>query len=73
MDLKDCGYEVFCLLGYNAMLSVESGSACFLLHAGFLLGLFFDLKMEGTCPSQMFIGFQRTWQHYIREDRTLWI
>jgi hypothetical protein len=36
--------EELYLLGYNAMYSVESqpeNSACYLLHAGFLLGLFF--------------------------------
>jgi hypothetical protein len=44
-------HEEFYLMGYNAMWCSESlltfqrkkdGSACHLLHAGFLLGLFFD-------------------------------
>jgi hypothetical protein len=43
----------FYLLGYNAVQSVESqptfrrSTACYLLYAGFLLGLFFDLEDGG--------------------------
>jgi hypothetical protein len=69
------GFEV---LTYNIMLASESqqskqqtGSACCLLHAGFLLGLFFNPEDGGD----MF--FPKQWltlagtQHYIPEDRTL--
>jgi hypothetical protein len=38
--------EEFCLLVYNAVSFVES-TACFLLHAGSLIGLFFDPKNGG--------------------------
>jgi hypothetical protein len=33
-------------------------TGCYLLCAGFLLGLFFDLK-EGTCLSETMVGFNR--------------
>jgi hypothetical protein len=45
--------EKFCLLEYDAMYSVESqhtfetNSYCYLLHAGFLLGLFLDPEDRG--------------------------
>jgi hypothetical protein len=45
-------------------------SACYLLHAGFLLGLSSTLKMEATCLFEMSIDFQRTTRRYITEDRT---
>jgi hypothetical protein len=45
------GYEEFYLLGYNAMLSVESQLifryAFYLFHAGLLLDLFFDSEDGG--------------------------
>jgi hypothetical protein len=34
-----------------------------------LLGLFFDPKVEATLPSETFIDFQRTRQHYLSKDR----
>jgi hypothetical protein len=46
--------EHFCLLGYNAVQSVESQPTfrtniifCYLLHADFLFGLFFDAEDGG--------------------------
>jgi hypothetical protein len=45
--------EEFCLLEYDAIYSVESqqtfetNSYCYLLHAGFLLGLFLDPEGKG--------------------------
>lgn len=36
-----------------------------LLQAGFLLGLFFNLKFEKIYSSEMSAGFQRTIRHYI--------
>jgi hypothetical protein len=38
---------------------------------GFLLGLFFDPKMEATSSSEMSVEFQHTTRRYILEDRTL--
>jgi hypothetical protein len=41
-------YEDFYLLGYKAVQSVEvASSACYLLHAGFLLWLFFGPEDGG--------------------------
>jgi hypothetical protein len=37
-----CSYDEFYLLGYNT-----ESRACYLLHAGFLLYLFFNTKDEG--------------------------
>jgi hypothetical protein len=45
--------------------------ACYLLHAGFLLGLFFDLKMEDTFSTKTPVHFQRTTRRYIPEGTTL--
>jgi hypothetical protein len=42
-------------------------SACYLLHAGFLLGLFFDLKIEVTCSSETSVDFLHITRHYIQE------
>jgi hypothetical protein len=39
--------------------------------SGFLLGLFFRLKMEVICYSDTLVDFQRTACHYILEDRIL--
>jgi hypothetical protein len=35
-------------------------ASCYLLHAGFLLGLFFDLKMEATRSPKTLVHFQWT-------------
>jgi hypothetical protein len=51
--------------------SLREPSACYLLHAGFLLGLFFDLYMEATCSSEKMADFQRTKWRYIPEDKNL--
>jgi hypothetical protein len=37
----------FCHLGHNALKSTETSFACYLPHAGLLLGLFFDPEDEG--------------------------
>jgi hypothetical protein len=44
-------------------------ATCF--HVGFLLGVFFDLKMETSCCSETSVDFQRTTRRYIPEHRTL--
>jgi hypothetical protein len=41
-----------------------------MLHAGFLLGLFFGPE-EGECSSETSVDFQRTTQRYIPKDSTL--
>jgi hypothetical protein len=48
-----------------------SGSDCYLLHNGFLLGLFSTLKMEATCSSETSVDFQRIARCYVLEDKTL--
>jgi hypothetical protein len=45
-------------------------AACF--HAGFLLDLFFALKIEAICSSEMSVDFQRITRCYIPEDRTIY-
>jgi hypothetical protein len=71
MSMKSCY-----LLGYNAEQSVEIQptfrrirfDACYLLHAGFLLGVFLDSeKMEETCFSETSVDFQRATRHFIPE------
>jgi hypothetical protein len=47
------------------------GASCYLLPAGFLLGLFFDLEDGGDMFLQNVGYFQRTTRHYIPEARTL--
>jgi hypothetical protein len=47
------------------------GSACYQLHAGFLLGLFLDLEDGGDIFFRNVCYFQRTTRRYIQEDRTL--
>jgi hypothetical protein len=38
----------------------ERASACYLLHAGFLLGFFFDLEDGGDMFLRIVVVFQRT-------------
>jgi hypothetical protein len=60
------------------MLSPFSGSkkqvastACYLFHAGFLLGLLFDPENGGHMLLRNVGWFQRTTRRYVSEDRTL--
>jgi hypothetical protein len=46
-------------------------SACHLLHAGFLLGLFFDPEDGGNMFLRHVVDFERTTWRYIPGDRTL--
>jgi hypothetical protein len=41
------------------------------LHAGFIFGLLFTVKMEATCSSESSVDFQRATRGYIPEDRTV--
>jgi hypothetical protein len=54
-------------------VGVTSGemTACYKLHAGFMLGLFLAPKIAVTCSSEMSVDFQRTAGRCIPEDRTL--
>jgi hypothetical protein len=45
-------------------------SACYQLHAGFLLGLFFDPEGRATWSSEMSDDFQQTTWFYIAEAST---
>jgi hypothetical protein len=44
-----------------------------LLHADFLLGSSFALKMEATCPAETSVNFQRTTRRCIPKNRTLFV
>jgi hypothetical protein len=45
----------------------KTSSACYLLYAGFLLGLSFSSENSGDCSSEKSIDFQRTTRRYISE------
>jgi hypothetical protein len=45
----------------------KQDSACCLLHAVFLLGLFFDFEDQVICSSKMSVDFRWTTQYYIPE------
>jgi hypothetical protein len=65
IPLKHC-------FAFNRLQSITSkGFGCYLLHASFLLGLFFNLEDEGRMSLQMWVDFKWTPRHYISEDRTL--
>jgi hypothetical protein len=55
------------------MRSLTICSACYLLHAAFLLGLIFDTEDDEkyVYSSGMLVHLQRTTRRYIPEDRTL--
>jgi hypothetical protein len=59
--IADTNLEKVCLLGYNATQSIESqlilSSACYLFHAGFLLGLFFDHENGGDMFIRNIVSF----------------
>jgi hypothetical protein len=48
----------------------SKSSACYLIHTGFFLGLFFEPEDGGACSSEMSGDFQQTTLRYIPEDRT---
>jgi hypothetical protein len=47
------------------------GSACYLLHAGFLFGLLFDSEDGGDMSLRNVVWLQQTTQRYLPEDRTV--
>jgi hypothetical protein len=70
----------FYLLQYNAVHSGGSQPtfwknisppSCCLLHAGFLFGLVFNLKMEAICSFEALVDIQLTTRRCIPEGRTL--
>jgi hypothetical protein len=53
-------------------LNLPVAGLCYLLHAGFLPGLFFStLKMETVYSSEKSVDIQRTTWYYMLEDRAL--
>jgi hypothetical protein len=46
--------------------------SCYLLHAGFLLGLFVDIVNGAACSSEMSFDLQRTTVRYVPEDKILY-
>jgi hypothetical protein len=50
---------------------MKQGSAYYLLHGGFLLGLFFNPEVGGDMFPEMSVDFQWTTWCYIPDDRTL--
>jgi hypothetical protein len=47
-------------LKVNRLLGGTYRSACYQLHAGFMLGLLLALNMKATCSSETLVNFQRT-------------
>lgn len=63
-------FEEFYLLGYKALLSVESQRrpACYRCMLFFYLDYSSSLNMEPTCFCEALVGFQQTIWPYIPED-----
>jgi hypothetical protein len=47
------------------------GSACYLLHTGFLLDLFLDPEDGASCFFESLVDFQQTTERCIPDERTL--
>jgi hypothetical protein len=64
--------SVFKVSGFQVNIShgpfKTYGSDYYLLHDGFLVDLFFTLKMEAIYSSEMSVDFQRNIRRYIQED-----
>jgi hypothetical protein len=77
LSSQSSGYKEVCLLGYNAVSSVENQpifqrnmfSACFMWVS--CSDFSSTLKLEVTCSSRTSVDFQQTTPHCIPEDRTL--
>jgi hypothetical protein len=54
-----------------SIMRVKYSSACCLLNAGFLLGLFFEPKHEGDMFLHMLFELQWTTLYYIPDDSSL--
>jgi hypothetical protein len=52
----------------TSIFRAEELCICQLLHAGFLLGLFFNSDDADIMVSEMLVNFYLTTQHYITED-----
>jgi hypothetical protein len=72
MDLKY--YEVLTVVVMKSSIFWDCPlkvTACFLLHAGFLLGFYLTLKVEATCSSEMLVDFKHYTALYPRRQNSL--